>query len=92
MGQIHATQSRNVLTATLQSGERFPALLVSQSGEEVRLYDLTETPPVLRTFVRSQMVSLVKNPGWRHDDFARSYAPEELEDIVAYLRWAATEH
>lgn len=92
MGQIHATQSRHVLTAMLQSGEHFPALLVSQSGEEVRLYDLTETPPVLRTFIRSQVVSLVRNPGWRHDDFARGYSTEELEDIVAYLRWAATEH
>ena len=90
LSRIHATESRHVLTASLQSGERFPALLVSQTGDEVRLYDLTSTPPVLRTFARSQVVSLVQNPGWRHEDVRKNYSGAELEDVVAYLRWAAT--
>jgi mono/diheme cytochrome c family protein len=90
MDRIHSTESRHVLTASLQSGEQFPALLVSQTGDEVRLYDLTSTPPVLRTFARSQVVSLAQNPAWRHDDFSKNYSAAELEEIVAYLRWAAT--
>ena len=87
---IHSTESRHVLTASLQSGEHFPALLVSRTDDEVRLYDLTSTPPVLRTFARSQVLSLEQNSGWRHDDVCRNYSAAELEDIVAYLRWAAT--
>ena len=89
-GAIHATRSRHVLTAKLQSGEQFPALLAAQNGDEVRLYDLTAQPPVLRTFARSQVVSLVENPAWRHSDVVKDYSSAELEDIVAYLRWAAT--
>jgi len=90
LSRIHATESRHVLTAALQSGERFPALLVSQTGDEVRLHDLTSVPPVLRTFARSQVISLAQNPAWRHDDFSKNYSAAELEDIVGYLRWAAT--
>jgi len=90
MARIHATESRHVLLARLQSGEQFPALLASQTADEVRLYDLTSAPPVLRTFARSQVVSMAQNPGWRHEDVSKTYSPAELEDIVAYLRWAAT--
>ena len=92
LNRLHATASRHVLTASLQSGEQFPALLVSQTGDEVRLYDLTSIPPVLRTFAGSQVVSLAQNPAWRHEDLAKTYSAAELGDIVAYLRWAATEH
>lgn len=90
LNRVHSTESRHVLTASLQSGEQFPALLVSQAGDEVRLYDLTSTPPVLRTFARSQIVSLKQGSAWRHDDVSKKYSAAELEDIVAYLRWAAT--
>jgi len=88
--RIHSAASHHVLTASLQTGEHFPALLVSQTDHEVRLYDLTSTPPVLRTFARSQVTSLAQNSAWRHDDVIRNYSAAELEDIAAYLLWAAT--
>lgn len=88
--QIHATRSRHVLTAKLATGEEFPALLAEQNANQVRLYDLTLTPPVLRTFARAAVVSLGQNASWRHEDFVRDYSAAELEDVVAYLRWAAT--
>src|SRR2546428_6706377 len=56
--QIHATR---VLTAKLASGEEFPALLAEQDANQVRLYDLTVTPPVLRTFSRRDVVALARN-------------------------------
>ena len=90
LNRIHSTESRQVLTASLQSGEHFPALLASQTDDEVRLYDLTSVPPVLRTFARSQVLSLARNSAWMHDDVTKNYSAAELEDIVAYLRWAAT--
>jgi len=65
-------------------------LLASQTDGEVRLYDLTSLPPVLRTFARPQVASLAQNSAWRHDDVSKNYSAAELEDVVAYLRWAAT--
>jgi mono/diheme cytochrome c family protein len=88
--QIHATRSRHVLTAKLASGEEFPALLAEQDANQVRLYDLTVTPPVRRTFARRDIVSLTQNAAWRHEDFVHDYSAAELEDVVVYLRWAAT--
>ena len=88
--QIHATRSRHVLTAKLASGEEFPALLAEQDSNQVRLYDLTVTPPVRRTFARRDVVSLTQNAAWRHEDFVHDYSAAELEDVVVYLRWAAT--
>jgi mono/diheme cytochrome c family protein len=90
LSRIHSTESHHVLTASLQSGEQFPALLASQTDGEVRLYDLTSLPPVLRTFARPQVASLAQNSAWRHDDVSKNYSAAELEDVVAYLRWAAT--
>ncbi len=87
---IHATRSRHVLNAKLANGEEFPALLAEQNGNHVRLYDLTLPPPVLRALARRDVVSLVENQTWRHEDFVKDYSVAELQDIVVYLRWAAT--
>jgi len=87
---IHATESRHVLTAKLQNGEEFPALLAAEDGDQVRLYDLTIAPPVLRTFARSEVASMAKNPAWRHAGFVKDYSTSEFEDLAAYLRWAAS--
>lgn len=87
---IEATRSRSVLTAKLKNGEEFPALPGEQTETQVRLYDLTVEPPVLRTFIRLEVVSLVPTPSWRHSDFVKDYSRAELDAIVVYLRWAAT--
>ena len=88
--EIQATHSRHVLKAKLKNGDEFAALLVGQTAERVQLYDLTSAPPVLRTFARSDVAATGQNAGWRHADFVREYSPAELEEIVEYLRWAAT--
>jgi mono/diheme cytochrome c family protein len=85
---VRSTQSRHVLTAKLGSGEEFPALLVEQKVRQIRLYDVTLAPPVLRTFAREEVASLSENPSWRHSDFVKDYSQAELEDIAVYLRWA----
>ncbi|MCU1273697.1 MAG: hypothetical protein JWO48_1128 [Bryobacterales bacterium] len=85
---VHSTQSRHVLSARLSSGEEFPALLAEQNGRQIRLYDVTLAPPVLRTFAREDIVSLKENLSWKHNDFVKDYSQAELEDIAVYLRWA----
>lgn len=90
MSAIHATRSRHVLTAKLANGEEFPALLAEQNANQVRLYDLTVASPVLRTFLRSDVISMTPNPSWRHSDFVKAYSGSELEQVVTYLRWAGS--
>jgi mono/diheme cytochrome c family protein len=87
---ISATGSRRMLTARLKNGEEFPALLAARSGDEMQLYDLTGLPPVLRTLLGVEVLSLVPNTSWRHSDLVKDYSRSELEEIVVYLRWAAS--
>jgi cytochrome c553 len=86
---IHSSRARHLLVAELATGEEFPALLAEQTGSQVRLYDLTSVPPVLRSFNRSEIVSMKENFSWRHGDFVKAYSPAELDDIAVYLRWAS---
>lgn len=91
-GSLIGIQPAHVLAATLLTGEKFAALLVSQNESEVRIYDLSTIPPVLRTLAQPQVVSLTPTTAWRHEDVTKDYSRAELEDVVAYLRWAATGH
>ncbi|HUJ21791.1 MAG TPA: c-type cytochrome [Bryobacteraceae bacterium] len=86
---VHATHSQHVLTATLKDGDKFPALPAEQSANQVRLFDLTLAPPVLRSFAREDVASLAPNPTWRHADFVEDYSLAEIEGIAQYLLWAA---
>lgn len=90
LGDPDAAHSKHVLTAKLQNGEEFPALRGEQNENQVTLYDLTLAPPVLRTFLRSEVASLAPNPSWRHSDFTKDYTRTDLEAIAVYLRWVAT--
>ncbi len=87
---IRGTQSRHVLTAKLSDGEVFPALRSEQTEEQIRLYDLTAPPPVLRSLQRSEIASLTENPGWSHRVIAKDYTAAQLADIIAYIRWASS--
>lgn len=89
LSDIEATRSRHVLTAKVKTGEEFPALPGDRNEGQLRLYDLTLTPPVLRTFASSEVASLVPTPSWQHSDFVKDYSRAELDAIVLYLRWAA---
>lgn len=89
LSEIGATRSKHVLTARLKDGEEFSALLAEQSSDQVRLFDVTFVPPVLRTIFRPELMSLDPNPNWRHADFVKDYSRPELDDIVVYLQWAA---
>jgi mono/diheme cytochrome c family protein len=79
--------ARRIMTARPRGGEPpFPALLVEKSETRVRVYDLTNSLPVLRTFSASQVVLDPGGP-WRHQEASRAYTARELETIAAYLRW-----
>ena len=62
-----------------------PALLVSKTTRSVMFYDLTSSPPVLRTADPGSVV-LADGSMWRHSNVITSYQDNDLEAILAYLR------
>ncbi|HLH00960.1 MAG TPA: c-type cytochrome [Bryobacteraceae bacterium] len=66
-------------------GESFPALVISKGKNQMKLYDLTAPPPVLRTFP-SGSVTLKQGGNWRHSGVIAAYSDQELGAILAYLR------
>ncbi len=70
------------------SGESFPALVVSQGSKQVKLYDLTSAPPVLRTFAAGA-VSLKEGSGWRHAGALAVYSDADLDAVLSFLKAVA---
>jgi len=76
------------IRTAVEAGESFPALVVSQASKQTKLYDLTQPPPVLRTFAPGA-VSLKDGSGWRHSSVLSAYSDAELQSILAFLRAVA---
>lgn len=68
--------------------ERMPALVVEQTTDSVRFYDLGGMPPVLRTAAKGT-VTFQGGSGWRHAEAIKGYSAADLEAIATYLNWAA---
>ncbi len=78
----------STVTARTTGGEEFPALVVEQTAQRIRIYDLSSPLPVLRSFTPSQ-IALVPGSAWQHQDATRLYSDEQLETIAGYLKWLA---
>jgi mono/diheme cytochrome c family protein len=81
---LKALATPQVSTATI-GGESMPALVVSKKANAVVFYDLTSTPPVLRT---ESPASIQTRDGsmWRHSSVIGGYNDAELAAILSYLR------
>jgi mono/diheme cytochrome c family protein len=77
----------SVRLATLQSGEKFPALVVEQ-GDWVKLYDLGGNPPVLRTVAKGE-ASFSGGSTWSHAQATKRYSDTGLAAIAEYLNYIA---
>ena len=86
LAALEALETPRVSTATV-GGESMPALVLSNKSQAVLFYDLTTTPPVLRT---EAPAAVQKRDGsnWRHSSAIGSYNEAELTSILAYLRAA----
>jgi mono/diheme cytochrome c family protein len=81
---LHALASPHIVSATAE-GSTFPALVLSKGAVQVKLYDLTMQPPVLRTFAAAE-VKLADKSSWGHATAMAAYNDAELESILTYLR------
>ena len=90
VGKTRSRGSLHVLRARLTDGQSFATLQVAQEDEQVKLYDLTTIPPVLRTFLSEEIQSLAQDGSWEHRTVAAEYSDDELGAVVHYLDWLNT--
>jgi cytochrome c553 len=76
-----------VVTASAD-GESFPALVLSKGVTQVKVYDLTIAPPVLRVFPAAS-AKIQEGSAWRHSTATASYTDAELDEILGFLRAAS---
>ena len=79
----------HVVTAHMKDGGSFPAVVVLRESASVKLLDLTTFPPVLRTVEPAEIESIASHAEWTHDAFLKGIGPEQMADLVTYIRWIA---
>ena len=86
---MHMTMTAYVQEVKLASGVTYPGMVKGKQGDEMEIWDLSQTPPVLRK-VSSKEVSLKANTAWKHPPATTEYTPQEMADIVGFIKWAST--
>lgn len=84
---IRNAKAGGVKQAVTSKGERFPALAMDRKPGQVQVFDLTSTPPVLRSFLPDEVK--LESGTWSHAKAIESYSDADLANIVAYLKWMA---
>lgn len=72
---------------TLRDGRRFVGVKRDESDDTIRLYDTSSLPPVSRAFLKSEVAQTekLKESAMPHD-YGRRYTPQQLDDLVAFLK------
>ena len=83
---IRSTVTQYVQIVKLKSGESFAAM---PPGDKTNvIYDLSKMPPEPHNATKADVASMSANNGWKHPPAVRKYTPEEMADIVTYVRFA----
>lgn len=82
---LRTVSSVHTVTISPKGEASFPGLVLEQSQRAVRVYDLSSTLPVLRTFEPGG-VEVTKGSHWSHQDAIAGYSDAELNAIVDYLQ------
>jgi mono/diheme cytochrome c family protein len=86
---MHMTMTEHVYRIkTAASG--FPGILKQKVGDKVEYYDLSQIPPVVRSFYANQIVSAERDETWRHPPAKANYNQQELADVIGYLKFVTT--
>lgn len=68
----------------------FPGIQKQKVGDTLEIWDLSAIPPTLRTFASADIRSMRGNEKWAHPPTAAQYNPQELADIIGFLKFAST--
>jgi hypothetical protein len=79
-----------VQVVKLKSNVTFPAMTGAKDVTSVILFDLSKMPPVKKVVAPGDIASSAGNDVWKHPPAAANIGAEQLADIVAYIRFAAT--
>jgi hypothetical protein len=85
---LKSVQSPGVITAQPSGEPAFPAVVAEKSNVRIRVYDISATLPVLRSFLPGE-VKLSDGSGWKHTAATARYSADELTLIQRYLEWLA---
>lgn len=86
---MHMTMTAYVQEVKLTSGASFPGM-VKTKGDEMEIWDLSQTPPVLRKVSSKEVASMKANTTWKHPPATVDYTSQEMADIVGFVKWAST--
>jgi hypothetical protein len=67
----------------------FPGMVKQKNDEETEVWDLSQMPPVLRK-LPSKQISMTREQKWKHPPSTVEYTPQELADLIGFLKWAST--
>jgi mono/diheme cytochrome c family protein len=87
---VRSTLTQYVQTVKLKSGDTFPAMPGAKGEKTVELWDLSKTPPELRKVELADIESMRNNESWKHPPLVREYTPEQMADVIAYIRYAGS--
>ena len=87
---IRSTVTQYVQVVKLKSGGSFPTMPPSGTAQTVKLYDLSKTPPELHEVDKADIGSMSANSAWKHPPVVRKYTNEQMADLIAYIKYAAT--
>lgn len=86
---IRATRTQYVQWVKLKDGKEFPGMPGAKDDTTVQFYDLSATPPALKKLDKSAIASTGDNATWKHPPESAGYTPQQLADIIAYIKWAS---
>lgn len=87
---VRSSVTQYVQNVKLKSGESFPGMPVGTDAKSLRFYDVSKTPPEVRTIDRSDLQSAVSQDQWKHPPSLAGYTSAQLADIIAYIRYTVT--
>jgi hypothetical protein len=67
----------------------FPGIQ-KEGSSGTQVYDLSKNPPELHEVKPGDIQSQKQNEKWGHPPAKASYTPQELADLIAWLKYAAT--
>ena len=83
---VRSTVTQYVQVVKLKSGEQFPTMPPKDNATEI--YDLSKMPPAAIKATKADVASTSANNDWKHPAVGMKLSPDELADLVAYIRFA----
>ena len=85
---ITSTITVDVLWVEPKAGAAFPAMKASEEGGNTQFYDLGKMPPALQKLAATEVRAVKPNVTWKHPPSLVKHTPEEIADMIAFIRWA----